>query len=116
MIAERLRQGDRVLDLLQKEYPGYHPLIGVAKIAHRTEDDRLEFDCHKVLCEYIEPKLKSIEVSTALPEDAVLKVFFDGDCEEIIKDGASAPILKKLPVDELLDSETPKLELEVKVA
>lgn len=115
MITENIRQGDRVLSLLQTIYPGYHPLIGVAKIAHATEDERLRFDCHKVLCEYIEPKLKSVEVIQSTPDDAELRVVFEGDFEEIVKDGTSAPALEKLPVDELLAEET-SLELEVKVA
>lgn len=107
VISKTLRQGDRVLDLLQEEYPGYHPLIGVAKIAHDTEDERLRFDCHKVLSEFVEPKLKSVEVLQTLPEDAKLHVIFEGDCEDVsIPDGTPtiAPP-KPLPVDELLGLE-----------
>jgi hypothetical protein len=103
MISKDLRQGDRVLSLLQEEYPGYHPLIGVAKIAHTTEDQRLEFDCHKTLSKYVEPELKSVEVSTAPPDSELLKVVFEGEFEEL-PDASEPPrrVLEKLPADELL--------------
>jgi hypothetical protein len=111
-MIDRLRQGDKVLALLQEEYPEYHPLIGVARIAHSTEDERLQFDCHKTLCEYVEPKLKSVEVQQSFAEDSELRVVFDGEFEEV-----PAPPAKHLnspppqissgpgsPVDDLLDS------------
>lgn len=82
-MIDRLRQGDKVLALLQEEYPEYHPLIGVARIAHSTDDERLQFDCHKTLCEYVEPKLKSVEVQQHFAEDSQLKVVFEGDYEEV---------------------------------
>jgi hypothetical protein len=106
MISKNLRQGERVLQLLQDRYPEYHPLIGVAKIAHTTDDDRLEFDCHKVLCEYVEPKLKSVEVQQTLPEDAALRVIFEGDFEELpspTSNGTAALESKEeSPVDKLM--------------
>jgi len=99
-----LRQGEKVLALLQEEYPSYHPLIGVAKIAHETEDERLQFDCHKTLCRYVEPELKSVEVVQHLPDDAHLRVIFEGDFEELPKPNDGTAALEKLPVDELLES------------
>lgn len=113
MISQNLRQGDRVLALLKEEYPEYHPLIGVAKIAHTTEDERLKFDCHKTLAEFVEPKLKSVEVLQTIPDDGLLKVVFeDGEFTEVSNDGT--PALEspgKLPVDELLEMD-PVLKLE----
>jgi hypothetical protein len=82
-MIDRLRQGDRVLALLQEEYPEYHPLIGVARIAHTTDDERLKFDCHKTLCEYVEPKLKSVEVQQSFSEDSELRVVFEGEYSDV---------------------------------
>lgn len=120
MISTNLKQGERVLELLRETYPGYHPLIGVAKIAHTTDDPRLEFDCHKTLSRYVESELKAVEVSQAPPDSGLLKVVFEGEFEELPQnDGAPALEDKgKLPVDELLetiDLETP-LILEAQIA
>jgi len=105
MISANLKQGERVLELLQEKYPEYHPLIAVAKLAHSTEDERLEFDCHKTLSRYVEPELKSVEVSQAPPDSGLLKVIFDGECEDITNDGTPAlESLEKLPVEELLEA------------
>lgn len=119
MISVNLKQGERVLALLRDTYPEYHPLIAVAKLAHTTQDERLEFDCHKTLSRYVEPELKSVEVSQAPPDSGLLKVFFDSECEDITpKNGLPAlESLEKLPVEEFfeLDFEEP-LVLEVKTA
>lgn len=105
MELQKLKQGERVLQLLQDKYPGYHPLIGVAKIAHSTEDERLEFDCHKTLCDYVEPKLKSVEVQQSFSDDSQLKVIFEGDFEDVTEDdGPAASLPSPLPVEELLDN------------
>lgn len=117
MISTNLKQGERVLELLQEHYPGYHPLVGVAKIAHTTEDPRLEFDCHKTLSRYIEPELKSVEVSQAPPDSGLLKVFFDGECEDVTEQtaGDGTPALESLertPVERLMDLESLELDVE----
>lgn len=52
-----------LLGMLQKEFPSYHPLIAIARIAHRGDADlKLQFDCHKTIAKYVEPEIKSIEV------------------------------------------------------
>lgn len=52
-----------LLGMLQKEFPGYHPLISIARIAHQGDADlKLQFDCHKTIAKYVEPEIKSIEV------------------------------------------------------
>lgn len=60
-----------ILSLIQERYPGYHPLVAIADIAHSTAidvDSRLRFDCHKAIAKYIEPELKSIEVKGQIDE------------------------------------------------
>ena len=107
MISKTLKQGEKVLALLQEKYPGYHPLIGVAEIAHSTEDERLKFDCHKTLSRYIEPELKSVEVSQHNPGDEQLKVIFEGEFEELPPPPATPALESQeiLPVDELMNAE-----------
>lgn len=52
-----------LLALIQKEYPSYHPLLAIARIAHNEAASLgLQFDCHKTIAKYVEPELKSIEV------------------------------------------------------
>ena len=53
------------LDLVQTEFPNYHPLISLSRLAHRAdvrEDPRLELEVHRTILPYIQPKLSSIEM------------------------------------------------------
>jgi len=109
-MLRELKQGERVLSLIQEHYPQYHPIIGLAKIAHTTQDEQLEFNCHKALARYIEPELKSVEVSQAPPESELLRVIFEDD---VLLPSQDQPALEKLPVEELLDA---PIELKIEVA
>lgn len=54
---------DLLLGMIQKEFPSYHPLVSMARIAHHGDADlKLQFECHKTIAKYVEPELKSIEV------------------------------------------------------
>src|SRR5690606_2220431 len=54
---------DMLLGMIQKEFPAYHPLISIARIAHHGDADlKLQFECHKTIAKYVEPELKSLEV------------------------------------------------------
>lgn len=56
---------EMALDLVQREFPNYHPLISLARLAHKTDvqaDPKLEFEIHKAILPYVTPKLSSIEV------------------------------------------------------
>jgi hypothetical protein len=60
------------LSLIQREFPNYHPLLGLARLAHKQEvirDSRLEFDVHKALLPYVSPRLATIEVKSENSED-----------------------------------------------
>ena len=53
-----------VLAMIQAKYPGYHPLMSIAEIAHNPDpniDWELRFNCHKAIAKYIEPELKSVQ-------------------------------------------------------
>lgn len=62
-LAPEPTRRDALLGMLQKEFPNYHPLISIARIAHHGDADlKLQFECHKTIAKYVEPELKSIEV------------------------------------------------------
>ena len=54
---------DLLLGMIQREFPSYHPLISIARIAHHGDADlKTQLECHKTIAKYVEPELKSIEV------------------------------------------------------
>lgn len=54
---------DLLLGMIQKEFPSYHPLISIARIAHHEGADlKVQLECHKTIAKYVEPELKSLEV------------------------------------------------------
>lgn len=58
---------EMALDLVQREFPNYHPLVSLARLAHRddvVEDPKLEFEVHKAILPYVVPKLSSVEIKT----------------------------------------------------
>ncbi len=58
---------DALLSVIQSHYPGYHPLVAIAHIAHNNDAElRLQYDCHKTIAKYIEPELKSLEVKAEI--------------------------------------------------
>lgn len=62
-LAPEPTRRDALLGMLQKEFPNYHPLISIARIAHHGDADlKLQFECHKTIAKYVEPELKSLEV------------------------------------------------------
>lgn len=63
---------EQALDLVQRDYPQYHPLVALARMAHSAkviEDPKLEFEVHKAILPYVVPKLSSVEVKVDTPED-----------------------------------------------
>jgi hypothetical protein len=60
------------LAMIRSEYPTYHPLVSLVRLAHKEEvieDPRLEFEIHKAILPYVTPKLSSIEVKSDIKED-----------------------------------------------
>lgn len=98
---EPLARREQLLGMIQKEFPAYHPLLSIARIAHSSEADlKLQFECHKTIAKYVEPEIKSIEVKGELghrhkvsvslfePVDAGFTPVLDG---ELVKEGMSLP-------------------------
>ena len=60
------------LDLVQHEFPNYHPLIALSRLAHRADvksDPRLELEIHRTILPYVQPKLSSIEMKVQQTEE-----------------------------------------------
>lgn len=68
----------RLLGLIQKEFPNYHPVIAIARIAHHEDADlKLQLEAHKAVAKYVEPELKSVEVRNTLDARMVRVSLFD---------------------------------------
>jgi hypothetical protein len=43
-------------------YVGYNPLIALVEIANNTDNNLLQYHCHKEVAKYILPQLRSIKI------------------------------------------------------
>lgn len=73
---------DQALALIQSEYPNYHPLVSLARMANRADvcaDAKLELEVHKAILPYVAPKLANVEVKSTNVEDrrVVVSLFED---------------------------------------
>jgi len=62
---------DMALALVRTEFPNYHPLLSLTRLAHREDviqDPRLELEVHRAIMPYVVPKLSSIEVKSEVNE------------------------------------------------
>lgn len=76
--------GDTVLAMIRTKYPGYHPIMAIAELAHGPEvDDRLALDCHKTIARYVQPELKSVEVKATVTEHRRVIVSLFGETEPV---------------------------------
>ena len=58
------RDKQQLIDMIQEEYPEYHPLLAMAKIANDEDEDKnLKFQASKEVCKYIVPQLKAVELT-----------------------------------------------------
>lgn len=98
---EPLARREQLLGMIQKEFPSYHPLLSIARIAHSDQADlKLQFECHKTIAKYVEPEIKSIEVKGELghrhkvsvslfePVEAGFTPVLEG---ELVKEAPSVP-------------------------
>lgn len=72
-----MHRDNPLLAMIRMEYPDYHPLIAIARLAHKpavAEDPKLELECHKAILKYTEPELKSIEVKAPADEHRRVRV------------------------------------------
>lgn len=88
------------LSLVQSEYPQYHPLIALARLAHRedvTTDPKLELEVHKTILPYVTPKLSSVEVQAEVKEERrVIVSLFE---QQMLPDGRMVDVEVPLVTD-----------------
>jgi hypothetical protein len=79
-------RGAALVSMIHAEFPNYHPLLSIARLAHHPEADlRLQFECHKCIVKYIEPELKSVELKSDVREEKTVRVsLFDVEDANII--------------------------------
>ena len=74
-----------LLKLLQEQFPDYHPVVEMAKIAHDLDNDiSLRSSMHKEVAQYVTPKLKAVEVSGNLDANIIYRPIikrFDGSVD-----------------------------------
>ena len=59
--------GDQLMAMIQERYPGYHPILHCADIAHDHEASVVtQLDAVKVMLKYTTPDVRSIDVSHRL--------------------------------------------------
>lgn len=89
---------ENALALVQSEYPNYHPLVSLARLAHRpdvTDDAKLEFEVHKAILPYVTPKLSSVEVKTEGNNErrVIVSLFETHTLEDGSKVGVEVPLI-----------------------
>lgn len=83
-----------VLEMIQTRFPGYHPLMSLAEMAHRQNiSPEIEFQCHKTIAEFITPKLKSVEIKANDDRRRVTISMFGDDPDDLIEDVETVEVL-----------------------
>ena len=63
VVQKEESQGTQLMRMIQAEFPEYHPIMALARLAHSSNaSPELQFNCHKTVAKYIVPELKSVEV------------------------------------------------------
>ena len=104
----QLSRRDLLLGMIRAEFPAYHPLLSIARIAHADGADmKLQFECHKTIAKYVEPELKSLEVKGELGHRHRVSVSLFGDPQVVPVEGAilegslSQPVLGHQPGEDV---------------
>jgi len=93
------RKHEIILDLIRGETRGEHPLVALARIAKKSEeqgDNNLAFQCYKELANYVAPKLKSVE-HTGDNKDVKPITIIVSDTKQL---AAEKPTAENLPLAE----------------
>ncbi len=86
--GSRNKPKQRLIALLEAKYPGYNPVVELARIAHETDDEQLRFNAHKEVAQYVTPKLKAVETTVETVEK--LRIAWD-DGSDRAEGGDSVP-------------------------
>lgn len=49
-----------VYERIEAEYPGYHPVVALVRLAYETKSEAMRFACHSEVAKYVEPKLAAV--------------------------------------------------------
>ena len=75
----RLSSQEKLLAEVRKKYPEYHPVIAMAELAHETENEALEFMCHKEVAKYTVAVDKNVQIDERITRTRrVVVELFDG--------------------------------------
>ena len=62
-----LKTGDQLLTMIQEKYPGYHPILHAADIAHDNDVSvSIHMDAIKTMLKYTTPDVKSIDINNRI--------------------------------------------------
>ena len=91
---------EQALDLVQREFPNYHPLVSLARLAHREDvqsNPVLELEVHRTILPYVSPKLSSVEVQQDIREErrVIVSLFEDRQ----LPDGRTVEVVVPLVTD-----------------
>jgi hypothetical protein len=86
-VVQQRTPSEEALALVQREYPQYHPLMALARLAHDkrvVDDPKLELAVHQTILPYVQPKLSSVEVQANISDHrrVVVTLFEDIDVED----------------------------------
>jgi hypothetical protein len=86
------------LELVQRDFPEYHPLTALAKMAHREDvtcDAKLELEVHKAILPYVTPKLaaQELKITDGNDDRRVLVSLFE---DVLLEDGTS--VMAEVPL------------------
>ena len=60
------RRSQAIIDMIEEQFPGYHPVVAMAAIANDEESPPdMRFQAHKEVAQYVAPKRRSIEATVA---------------------------------------------------
>lgn len=97
-VARVRSPSEAALALVQQEFPNYHPLVSLARLAHRkevTDDPKLELEVHRTILPYVTPKLANLEVKADIREErrVVVSLFEDRQLPDGRTVGVEIPLV-----------------------
>lgn len=105
-----------ILQMIQKRYPEYHPLMALAELAHEDVESRIKLQCHQTIAKYVESELRSIEFKGHVQHDfGLLRVTVEQeqtfDVDYTIDGVDYTPISEEPQVPQLIDDSENQTEL-----
>ena len=74
------KRSQEVLDAIEEQFPGYHPVVAMAAVANDPNaSPEMRFQAHKEVAQYVAPKRRSIEASVTNDLHVTVKQFGTDD-------------------------------------